>query len=397
MIAYAKALEILLQAARSRPPLPAETVNLPAANGRVAARRLLSAEPLPPFDNSAMDGYAVKAAETSGAPLWFAVKGTIAAGDAPLTGLATGAYEIMTGAPIPPGYDAVVPLEHVNLMDRGRSVEVLEPANPGDYVRARGRDFPAGAPVVEAGTRLEPRHLLALAALGVDTLEVRQRPTVAILSTGKELVDPGRKPGPGQIRNSTATYLIAALSQAGVVVRYLGTVGDDPETFKSLVKTALKTSPDLILTTGAVSKGRWDFVAPAVADLGAETLYHNVSIRPGKPGLAARFKDGTLLFGMPGNPLSTVVGLRFFVMPVLRALLGMPEERPALLALASDVAKPVGLRCFFKARTLGGTVSALTGQASFQIQPLLQADAWVVLPEEGDLAAAGAQVEVYPL
>lgn len=391
MIRYFEALKRIRDAAGLRGLTPEETVPLGEALGRVTARRVESREALPPFDNSSMDGYAVRASETFGAPVWLPVRGAVAAGDVPLGSAEAGAYEINTGAPIPKGCDAVVPIEHVNIMDGGRAVEVLEAANPGDYVRPRGRDYPVGAPVFEAGTRLEPRHVLACAALGVSQVPARRRPRVGLISTGRELVEPGRAPGPGQIHNATAAYLLAALPELGAEPVWLGTVPDEPEDFKRLVGRGLEL--DFIVSTGAVSKGRHDFVAAALKELGAELLYHNVAIRPGKPGLFARFERGPLFFGLPGNPLSTVVGLRFFVKPALDAVLGAPPERPRRLPLEADVPKPDGLRCFFKARG----AKALPGQASFQIKPLLEADGWLVLPEEGDLARAGLEVEVYPL
>jgi molybdopterin molybdotransferase len=398
MIPYAQALRLLAEALGPQPALPEETVALAQACGRVSARRILGAEALPPFDNSAMDGYAVKAAETADAPLRLAVKGSVFAGDAPLTEISQGAYEITTGGPLPPGCDAVVPIEQVTLMNSGRAIEVQEPAHPGDYVRPRGRDFQAGAPILEAGTPLEPRHILALAALGVDEVQVRRRPRLALIATGKELAKPGRKPGPGQIRNSTSAYIQAALPGAGAELLMSLSVGDDPAAFKAAMSRALGAKPDIVLTTGAVSMGRHDFVAAAVGELGAKTLYHKTAIRPGKPGLVALFPDGgPLFFGLPGNPLSTVVGLRFFVLPVLRRLLGLPEETPRRCALAADAAKPAGLRCFYKAFEEKGKVRALLEQASFQIRPLLDANCWLVLPEEGDLAQEGLSVDIYPL
>ena len=405
MLRYEEALQLILSAADSIGPLGIEEVGLAQAPGRVAASRIASAEALPPFDNSSMDGFAVVARETSAArrdcPVRLPVLGASAAGDAPAVPMrAWGAYEIMTGAPVPVGYDAVVKVEDVRKID-DNLIELEAPAEAGDFIRRAGQDFRAGMPVFDAGTLLDPRHVLALAALGVESVPVRRRPKVALISTGRELVEPGQKPGPGQIRNSTAAYLLAALPLLGAEACYFGTAPDDVEDFKRRMEAALATRPDVVVTTGAVSMGRHDFVTGAVAAMGAKTLFHKVAIRPGKPGLVARFADGPVFFGMPGNPVSTVVGLRFFLLPLLRKLQGMPAETPARMKLACDTPKPAGLKCFFKAVVSlspeGARVQALSGQASFQIKPLVQANAWVIFPEEGDKALAGAECDVYPI
>ena len=179
--------------------------------------------------------------------------------------------------------------------------------------------------------------------------------------------------------------------------RHFGIVKDEPADFAARLDRALELEPDLILTTGAVSMGRHDFVPKALEEHGGELVFHKAAIRPGKPVLAARV-GGALLLGLPGNPLSTVVGLRFFAEPYLRRLLGRPDEKPRLAPLAAAAGKPEGLRCFFKAAlTEDFKVRVLEGQASFQIDPLLSADCWAVLPEAGKRVEAGAAVEVYPL
>lgn len=406
MLCYREALVILLEAADRRGLLSAETVPLAEIRGRVAAARLSAADDLPPFDNSSMDGYAVVSAATAGAspaaPVILAVAGSVAAGDPPPEPeRAGGAYEIMTGAPVPTGCDAVVKIEQVRVLDGGRRVALAAPAGPGDFIRSAGQDFSAGEPAVEPGTILDARHVLALAALGVERVPVRRRPRVAVISTGRELVEPGRRPGPGQIRNSTAAYLAAVLPALGAETRFYGTVPDDPADFARRVRRALADSPDVLVTTGAISMGRHDFVTASIKELGAQILYHKVAIRPGKPGLVARFEGGPLVFGLPGNPVSTVVGVRFFLLPYIRRLLGMAEERPVRMRLESDAAKPEGLRCFYKAVASsspdGATVRVLPGQASFQVRPLLESNAWAVMPEEGDRVPAGAEVEVFPI
>jgi molybdopterin molybdotransferase len=174
-------------------------------------------------------------------------------------------------------------------------------------------------------------------------------------------------------------------------------VRDDPRRFRAVLARALRWKPDTVITTGAVSMGKHDFVTGEVRRLGAKILYHKVAIRPGKPGLVARLPNGPVLFGLPGNPVSTVVGWRFFVLPHLRRRLGLPPAPAQRLRLVSPAPKPEGLRCFFKARREAGGVRVLPGQSSHQISPLLAADCWAVLPERGALTRARTLVEVHPL
>jgi molybdopterin molybdotransferase len=401
MLPHADALALIRGAARDRARLLAEEeVPLSAALGRVTSRALLSREPLPPFDNSSMDGYALAAAKASSPPARLTVLGTIMAGDAPRCAVETGgAWRIMTGAPLPAGCDAVVPVERTRTFDGGAVVEVLEPVESGDCVRGAGRDFAAGAEVCPAGTRLGSRHLLALAAVGLARVPVRRKPRVALIATGKELVSPDVELKPGQIRDSSSTYLAAAIPGLGADFDSFGVVADDPQEFRARLEKVLSANYyDVVLTTGAVSMGAADYIPDTVQALGADVLFHKTAIRPGKPGLFARFDKGPLFFGLPGNPISTVVGLRFYVEPCLRELLGRPHDHPFRSTLSSSVDKPEGLRCFYKARRLPeGRIEILPGQASFQIHSLLSADCWAVLPEEGASLKQGFEIDCYPL
>ena len=405
MLRYAEALALLLDAARERGLRPHQTVPLEQAVGRTASSAVRSREDLPPFDNSAMDGFAVAAARTAGAsadkPVTLPVSAVVAAGDAPACAALPGAVEIMTGAPIPAGCDAVVKVEEVERASDGTAITLREPASDGDFVRKRGADFSAGTGVLEAGQVVQPRHLLALAALGQARVSVRFSPRVAIVSTGKELVPFSQKPGPGQIRNATLPYLKAELESRGAQVLHQLSVGDEPSAFAARLEELLDEELDLILATGGVSMGRHDYVPSAVSAQGAEILFHKAAVRPGRPVLAASFGNGPLFLGLPGNPISTAMAARFFVEPLLRALMGRPAEVPRRARLAEAVDKPRELRCFFKAaleeRADGARVRCLPGQASFQIKPLLDADCWAVLPEDAERLNAGDEVEVHPL
>lgn len=399
MISYAEARRLISEAALARPPLAEETVPLSSCLGRVSAAELFGREPIPSFDNSSMDGYALASARARGAsnaPLTMPVLGTIFAGDAPRGQAESGAWKIMTGAPIPAGCDAVVPVEQTRSLDGGRAVEILHTPHEGDFIRKTGLDFAPGAQVCPAGTVLTPRHLMALAAVGVSQAPVRRKPRVALIATGKELVAPGQSPAPGQIRDASTAYLAAECGRLGWHFDFHGIIPDDSDAFFARLDRVASEGYDVILTTGAVSMGDADFIPATLKEMGARTIFHKVAIRPGRPILFAEFDRGPLIFGLPGNPVSTVVGMRFFVQPCLFNLLGQSEESPIRCRLDKAVDKPEGLRCFYKARRREfGSVEILPAQASFQIHSLLSADCWAVLPEEGDHLNAGAEVDVY--
>jgi molybdopterin molybdotransferase len=398
MLSYALALEQIRAAAGARIISETELVGLKDAVGRVVAADVDCPAPIPAFDNSAMDGFALVAASALAPGAILPVLGTIRAGDAPRRLAAAGAWRIMTGAPLPEGCDAVVPVERARIRSGEGSVELLEAVSPGDWVRGRGRDFAAGARICAAGSRLAPRHLLALAAAGIEKILVWRRPRVALIATGSELAPVGEALGGGMIRDANSVYVGAALTSWGVSFTSFGVVRDEPMLFRSVFLKALAENFDVILTTGAVSMGDADFIPSALTSLGAETLFHKVAVRPGKPLLLTRFARGPLCVGLPGNPVSTASGLRFFVEPLLRELLGRPAEVPLRAHLLADVEKPAALRCFYRAlRAPLGQVETLADQASFQIHSLIESDAWAILPEGPELLRAGTEVDVVPL
>ncbi len=403
MIAYDQALRAILAACR---PLVPETVPVDGALDRVLAQDVVASEDLPPFDNSAMDGFALACGgDALAAGREFAVVGSHAAGDSDAD-YGTHACEIMTGASLPVGLDAVLPVEQASVLARdadGRPQRIrLEAAvAPGAHVRRRGQDVVRGQRVLVAGTRIAPAARMLLAALGVADVRVRPRVPTALFTTGPELVDDPRQPlAPGQIRNSNAPYLSDRLHEAGASVVHRQTVGDDADAFTRALARGLAAGAHVVLSTGAVSMGRHDFVPEALLALGADIVFHKVAIRPGKPLLFARLPGGQLYFGLPGNPVSGAVGMRFFVEPALRALLGQPPERPLRLPLAEAVRKKAGLRFLQKARVSPDAqarlqVRLLPGQESFRIRPLLAANAWAVLDEAAERLPAGTMVDVF--
>lgn len=389
--------------------LESEHVLLRDCAGRVLARTTMSPVDLPPFDNSAMDGFALRCAgSTLRAGAEFVVQGEQAAGDAASSADGHGAWEIMTGARLPDGLDAVVPIEQIEVlardgMQRPSHIRLSADVVAGQHVRRAGEDISRDEVALRAGSWLTPSHALLAAGLGFATLEVVRRPLVAVLCTGRELVDdPTQALRPGQIRNSNGVFLALRLAAAGADVVWQETVPDEPETFLAAVQRALRAGAELVLSTGAVSMGRYDFVPPALQSIGAQILFHKLAMRPGKPLLFARLREGPLYFGLPGNPVSAAVGLRFFVEAALRVQLGLPEERGWRLPLAHEVRKKPGFRLKQKARlqlSADGrwSVGLLRGQESFRTQPLLAANAWASLPEAEEFLPAGSEVEVYAL
>ncbi|WP_313283085.1 molybdopterin molybdotransferase MoeA [Stenotrophomonas indicatrix] len=401
MIAYSEALQHLMEAAA---PLPAERLALHEAAGRILATDIISGQSLPPFDNSAMDGFALRA---NGTPFEsdteFVVQGWQAAGDAGTEG-GDGAWEIMTGARMPVGLDTVVPIENVEILASGQGrptrIALKSGVKPGQNVRLRGQDVEEGERVLQAGQALDINARTLLHAIGVAEVAVVARPKVAVIATGKELVtEAAQALESGQIRDSNRPYLIGRLQAAGAEVVWQGTVGDDVAAFDAVLDDALAAGAKVLISTGAVSAGRYDFIPDALRARGARIVFHKVAIRPGKPLLFAVLPNGALYFGLPGNPVSAAVGQRFFVEPVLRRLLGLAAEPLLQLPLQADVRKPPGLRFHARARVdvdAQGRLSArvLSGQESFRLKSMLQANAWVVLEGEGDLVAAGTPVRV---
>lgn len=401
MIGYHEARQRLLEHAA---PRPLERLPLAQAEGRILAVDLTAPAALPPFANSAMDGYALAVpAGGLAAGSLLPVVGLQAAG-AGLLQHAEGAVEIMTGARLPEGRNAVIAVERSERVDAGgSSIRLLDALEPGLNVRLAGEDVGLGEPLLAAGRRIDAASLSLCAALGIGALDLRRRPRVGLIATGRELVDDPEQPlAIDQIRNSNTPFLRTRLLAAGAELVHSETVGDEVEGFLAALERAGLAGAEVLISTGAVSMGRYDFVPGALARLGAETLFHKTAIRPGKPILAARLADGRMFFGLPGNPVSAAVGLRFFVEPLLRQMLGLAEERPWRLPLAEALARKPALRMFLKGR-LGwspeGRLQAciLAGQESFRIRPLLQTSVWLALAEAAGAVAAGAEVEVFGL
>jgi molybdopterin molybdotransferase len=403
VIGYHEAVARLTEGAALR---GAQTVASGDALGRVLAAAVISDIALPPFDNAALDGVALV---TGGLPVPVAqaweIGARIGAGD-PAPEDEASAWEIMTGAPLPARADTVVPVERVEVLPASASgasrIRVQGQVVPGANIRRRGEDMQPGQCVLPVGHVLDAGALMLIAGLGVDRIHVAKRPRVAVLATGREIVAAGAPLPPGGIHDATSPYLALVLAAAGAQAVHISRVGDDVAAFQAALDAALADSVDLILSTGAVSKGCYDFVPAALDARGADFLFHGVAIRPGKPVLAARLREGPLFVGLPGNPLSTAVGFRFLVEPLLRAWLGLPPETPRWLPLAEDCRTRAGLHAAFHGTLRCDDAGRLhahvaLAQASFRLLPFSQASAWITLPAGAGDVAAGTPVQVHGL
>ena len=373
------------------PLLGTEHVSVWDAMGRVTAEPVRALVDLPPFPSSAMDGFAVHAADLPGA---LPVVERIAAGRPATRALADGeAMEISTGGVVPEGADAVLPLEYV--VHRDNEIEAREAIQVGAHIRSRGSDAARGDVIVAAGVRLGAAQLGALAAAGVAVVACARRPRVAILATGSELARPGDELTPGQIYESNGLMLAAALATAGADIESLPAVADDEAAHRQALERGL--AADVLVTSGGVSVGPHDLVRAIEAELGVEEVFWRVAIKPGKP-VSFGVRGETLVFGLPGNPVSSLVGCELLVKPALRALQGQREPLPRLESgvLASGLRRNDARDEFVRARSrLDRNVvvlEPLSGQESHMIARAAQANALVHVPRGDGELAAGANV-----
>ena len=385
-------------------PLRPRELALPSALGAVLTDDVTARYPLPSFDNSAMDGYAVRAADvataTEDSPVVLPVDGEIAAGDTGGRGLVPGSViRIMTGAAMPAGADAVVQVE---LTDGGTErVAIHRAVTAGQAVRPTGGDAQPGDLLLPAGTRLGAVHLGLLAAAGHGTVQARPRPRVTVISTGNELVEPGTELIPGQIWESNATMLAAAAREARCPARRYPIVRDTTEAVLAAVEDAMATA-DLLVTTGGVSMGaEHDVVKAALATLGTVS-FRRVALQPGMPqGFGTVGPAATPIFTLPGNPVSAYVSFCLFVSPALDALQDSYQERakPSQAVLAGPVRSPAERRSFLRGvlDAPAGVITPVSGQASHQLASLARANALIIVPEHITSLDAGETVDVLEL
>lgn len=383
--------------------LPVETVRLADAAGRTLAAPVRGAHDLPGFDNSSMDGFAVRFADVEGAdaenPVTLRVVADLPAGSSDDPSFGAGeAVRIMTGAPVPTDADAIVPFEDTagGLADSLGTVEVRRaPAASGAFIRRRGGDTRAGEVVLSAGERLGPFALAAAAAAGVAELEVHRRPRVAVVSTGSELVVPGVVPGRGQTPDSNSTLLAALVAETGAEVTVTSSLQDDANAIHALLDHAADV--DVIVFSGGVSAGAYEPVRQA---LEGRIAFEKVAMQPGKPQAFGALDDGRLVFGLPGNPVSVAVSFEVFVRPALLALQGRTviDRRIARLTASETWTTPPGRRQYLPAAIdlVAGTVRPATagGSGSHLAASLARAEAFAIVPAEVSTVSVGDPLDV---
>lgn len=381
--------------------MPEESISLIESTGRILSENIVADINIPAFDNSAMDGYAVRYEETSGAsrenPSTFTITGEIQAGKEKMPpGPGPGeAVRIMTGAPVPEGADAVVPVE--DTAEEENRLSVFKKLKLHENVRFAGEDISTGDTVLEPGRRISSADIGLLASLNRKKISVYRKPTVAIIATGDEIVEPGDEIRKGQIRNSNAYTLYSEAQKYAATPEYLGIARDSKAETRELFKKAL--SYDVIITTGGVSMGKYDFVKEVMADLGVEILIEKIRMKPGKP-VVFGIQGKTLFFGLPGNPVSTMIAFLQFVRPALLKKSGSTHlEKPELLAtLKETIKKKPGrrhyVRGFFSIESGRLLVTSTGPQGSGILRSMSDANCLIVVPEEVERLEEGQEVMI---
>ncbi|TXK18570.1 gephyrin-like molybdotransferase Glp [Homoserinibacter sp. GY 40078] len=371
---------------------PSETVALDHALDRVLAADVRTPIDLPPFRNSQMDGYAVRAADLADAPAELAVAGAVPAGVAAPSLPAGVAMKVMTGAPLPDGADAVVPVEAVEQTD-GR-VRFAASVPLGAYVREAGSDLPSGGLLLSAGVLLQARHLGALAAAGVRDVPVRERIRVAVISTGRELVEPGESLADGQIPDANGVALAAAVRADGAQLVAVERVGDDPRALQDAVARVREAGAELVVTSGGISMGDYEPVRALLETVGGTV--GTVEMQPGGPQ-AHGAVDGMPVVAFPGNPVSAQISFALFLSPALREAAALPPRVRDTARLSAPISVPPGRRRFLRARRTDEGVEPVGGVGSHLAAALAAADVLLDIPATvGDLPA-GARVDTVAL
>ena len=392
MVPYEEALARVLEQIR---PLASTLLAVRDARGLAIAEPIVAEHDVPGFDNSAMDGYAIVAADTArasrDAPVVLRLIEDLPAGTAPTQTVGPGtAAKIMTGAPIPPGADAVVPWEDTE--PRHGEVAVLTPVTANKHVRPRAEDIRAGQEIIPAGTVLRPVHLGVISSLGRTHVRAIPRPRVAVLSTGDELVAPGEALGPGQVYDANASLIAAMCESAGASVTLVGMVGDDPRVVADWLDGAAGMA-DLIVTSGGASVGEHDWLRDVLERYGELTLWR-VAIKPGKPIAFGRV-EGRPILALPGNPGSAFVGVHVFVASAIRALAGRDPAPRAIRAILSEDVKGSPSRTLFCRVRLGGNRAVpLPAQSSVVLSNLMPTEGFAIVPPGGLPAGAEVRVEL---
>ncbi len=401
MIAVEEALKIILDHIT---PLGLESIDILGSVGRILGEDERAGRPNPPWDNSAMDGYALKAEDTSGAskdaPTTLKVIYDLPAGHAPKGEIKNSeAVRIMTGAPIPPGADAVIMVESTALGEDG-FVRLFKEAKKGDNIRKKGEDFNEGEIVLKKGSLIRPAEVLMLATIGRAFVFVHKRPRVAVISTGDELTDIGVVPKEGHIINSNGYAIAALVKECGAEAVNLGIARDTKESLRE--KLMLASSFDCIISSGGVSVGDYDFVKDVLKDLGSEMKFWKVAMKPGKP-LAFGVINNRPAFGLPGNPISSMVAFEEFAKPALLKMAGRASVEPATFKarITEDLKIKPGrknfIRAILKIENEGFSATPLSGQGSGIISTMVKSNSFIVVPAASDGYKKDALVPVEPI
>jgi molybdopterin molybdotransferase len=399
VLSFEDARHVVEEHAAQVRPGDMESVDLLASVGRVLGRAVGADRDFPPFRRAMRDGYAVRAVDLAQLPVILDVIAEIKAGAAPRdvpTQIGPGqAASIMTGAPTPPGADAVVMVEYTSLS--GNQVTVTRAVASGDNVVPVGSEARQGQVLLPPGVRIDYRAIAVAASVGQDLLWVFRPPEVAILSSGDEIVEVNKQPGPNQIRNSNSYSLAAQVQAAGGTPRILGIAHDDADSLRALIQEGLRS--DLLLLTGGVSMGKYDLVEQVLAGFGAEFFFIGTQIQPGKPIVFGR-ANGKYFFGLPGNPVSTMVTFELFAKPLLEALAGMTARKLVFLhaRLKSEIKTKTGLKRFLPG-TLSGEfehaeVELATWHGSGDVASTARSNCYIVIPSDRERIPAGEWVPV---
>jgi len=395
MISIDEALGILF---KNVPERKTESVPFHQSQGRVIAEDITATSDIPSFNRATMDGFAVRAADVQNAPVDLILAGEVRAGGGiPGNLKPKEAISIMTGAPVPDGADAVQIVEVCPVSPCESRVTVLKPVEPGENIAPRGREAMSGDVIIKAGRVVGPAEIALLATFGYAEVPVYARPSVAIIATGDELVEFNETPRYDQIRNSNAYCLAAQLRFLGIEADYLGIARDDKEDLREKILAGLER--DVLIITGGVSMGEYDFVRDVFEELGVNILFSKVAIRPGKPTVFAR-RENRLIFGLPGNPLSSMITFECFVRPVLGRMCGMklPELLRVHGSLVKDVRQAPGRTAFLPARVdwtrNGWIVQPVSWKNSADMVGFSRANATFIFPEDRDQLSLGEMVEI---
>lgn len=413
LIEYQQALEILLQVATKHRSTTAESIDLLSASNHLLANDITSPINVPTFNNSAMDGFALQSQVVNHevakhGVIKLKVTGSIQAGDLENPEVNKDnhlAWEIMTGAPVPDTFDAVLQIENIVISSKGKDkfITIKEEVKKGRNIRKLGTDYHINQLVTSKHSIIQSQHIMALSTVGIKKVDTVSKVNIAILSTGNELAKKtSNKLNSGKIHNSNQPYLKEYCQQINCNPVFVGRCKDNIEEFNKLIDQAIEKNVKIIFSTGAVSMGKYDFIPQAIIERGGKIHFHKAKIRPGKPILFAELPNGIIYFGLPGNPIAAAAGMRFFAAPFIRKILGLPTEQTIKAKLLNQIDKKLGFRTFAKAfATIDDQgqvcVDMLLDQGSYQSRSFAQSNCWLILPEDKETIESGELVKIAPM